>query len=622
MSDGLSDDLTLGSEFPRATREQWLKLVDRVLKGEPFDRKLVAKTYDGHTIDPLSPGREKASPIAARPAGTAWAVMQRIDHRDPALANVQALHDLANGANGLSLEIAGAAAAYGYGLAASEEGIARALEGIDFGAGIALDLDLPAEGMQLVQKLATLLRRSGATTAAGKIALGIDPIGAAAAAGGCSRPWSSIASDFSGLLADLAAQGLRGPYASADARIVHNAGGSEAQELAYALAVAVAYLRALEAGGVGLDAARGMIYFRFAADADQLLTIAKFRAARKLWARIEEACEFAPAPAFIAAETAWRMMTKRDPYANMLRATIAVVSAGISGANAVTVLPFTMPLGLPDAFARRIARNTQLVLLEESNLARVSDPAAGSGSLEALTDQLCRAAWAEFQRIEQAGGAWAALQEGMIQRKIAAVRAQRQAAVGRRKDALIGTSDFPDLAQAPVPVLNAPRAKPPAYTFSIHCEPLRSVRLSEPFETLRDASDAILARTGARPRIFLANLGSVSDFGARANFASNLFEAGGIEALTNAGFRDRGEMIAAFRACGAKLACLCSSDEIYAREGIAAAQELRAAGAALWMAGEPGEMEAALAQAGVQGFVFSRCDALDILQRVHSLLAH
>jgi methylmalonyl-CoA mutase len=622
MSDGLRDNFTLGSEFPRATREQWLNLVERVLQGESFESKLVAKTYDGLAIGPLSPRSDRASPIVARPAGTAWAVMQRVDHPDPVVANAQCLHDLANGANGLSLQLTGAIGAYGYGLAASEEMIARAVEGVDFRSGIALDLDLPAEPIVLVQKLAAPLKRNAATAVWGKVGFGIDPIGAAAAAGGGSRAWNSIASDFAGLLTDLAAQGLQGPFAPADARIVHNAGGSEAQELAYALAVAVEYLRALEAGGVGLDTARRMIYFRLAADADQLLTIAKFRAARKLWARIEEACGLAPASAFIAAETAWRMMTKRDPYANMLRATIAVVSAGIAGANAITVLPFTLAVGLPDPFARRIARNTQLVLLEESNLARVSDPAAGSGSLEMLTDQLCRAAWAEFQLIEKAGGAWTALQQGMIQRKIAAVCAQRQAAVARRKDPLIGTSDFPDLAQAPVAVLNMPRAQMPTYAISIPCEPLRPVRLAEPFEALRDASDAMLSRTGARPKVFLASLGMVSDFGPRANFASNLFEAGGIEALTNPGFSERGEMIAAFRGSPAKLACLCSSDEIYAREASAAAEELRTAGAAVWMAGQPGELEAALRQAGIQGFVFPGCDALGILQTIHSLVAH
>src|SRR5262249_47366036 len=214
---------------------------------------------------------------------------------------------------------------------------------------------------------------------------------------------------------DLAAHGFRGPFAPADGRVIHSAGGSEAQELAYALAVAVGYLRALEARGIAVDAARGMIYFRLAAAADQFLTIAKFRALRMLWARVEQACMLAPSPPFVAAETAWRMMTKRDPYVNMLRATIAVVAAALGGADAIAVLPFTMALGLPHLFARRIARNTQLVLLEESNLARVTDPAAGAGGVEDMTAQLCRAACARFQEIEQAGGASDALRTGMIQ---------------------------------------------------------------------------------------------------------------------------------------------------------------------------------------------------------------
>src|SRR5690606_2931148 len=172
--------------------------------------------------------------------------------------------------------------------------------------------------------------------------------------------------------------------------VIHNAGGSEAQELAYALSVAVAYWRALEAGGVALDNARRMIFFRLSADADQFMIMAKFRSLRKLWARVEEASGLTPQPIFIAAETAWRMMTQRDPYVNMLRVTIAAFAAGLGGANAVTVLPFTAALGLPDEFARRVARNTQLILIEEANLAKVADPAAGSGGIEALTDDLCR----------------------------------------------------------------------------------------------------------------------------------------------------------------------------------------------------------------------------------------
>jgi methylmalonyl-CoA mutase len=199
------------------------------------------------------------------------------------------------------------------------------------------------------------------------------------------------------MVRELADRGFRGPFAVADGRIIHNAGGSEAQELAFAVASGVAYLRALEARGVALDAARRMIYFRLSADADQFLTIAKFRALRRLWARVEQACGLPPEPAEVAAETAWRMMTRRDPYVNMLRITIAVAAAGLGGADSITVLPHTAPLGLPDAFARRIARNTQLILLEESNLAKVADPVAGSGALEDITGKLTGAAWSLFQ---------------------------------------------------------------------------------------------------------------------------------------------------------------------------------------------------------------------------------
>ena len=209
--------------------------------------------------------------------------------------------------------------------------------------------------------------------------------------------------------------------------------------------------------------ARRMIFFRLAADADQFLTIAKFRALRKLFARVEQACGLQPEPIFISAETAWRMMTQRDPWVNVLRTTMAAFAAGLGGADSVTVLPFTAALGLPDAFARRLARNTQLILLEEANLAKVADPAAGSGGLEALTQQLCAAAWSLFQEIEAAGGAYAALESGLIQRKVAATRAERESAVARGRDPLTGTSEFPDIHELPVTVLEpAPTARPAA----------------------------------------------------------------------------------------------------------------------------------------------------------------
>jgi methylmalonyl-CoA mutase len=614
-----SDDLPLAAEFPPATAEQWRKLVEGVLKGAPFDKKLVTKSYDGLAIEPLYGRKAESEPIASRAPARAWTVMQRVDHPDPVAANAEALNDLENGATGLSLVFAGSVGAYGYGLDASEATIARALDGLHL--GIALDLDLSPQTKDAGQLLAALVQRRGMAPAATDIRFGFDPIGAAAVAGGSPLPWGELAPIFNAVISDLAGRGFRGPFAPADGRVIHNAGGSEAQELAYVLAVAVQYLRALEAGGIALDAARGMLYFRLAADADQFLTIAKFRALRKLWARVEEACALAPKPALVAAETAWRMMTQRDPYVNLLRATIAVFSAGLGGADAVVVLPFTMARGLPDRFARRIARNTQLVLLDESSLAKVTDPAAGSGGLEDLTEKLCGAAWTLFQDIERAGGAWAALEAGLIQKRVAAVRAAREQAIAQRKNVLTGTSDFPDLAEAPVAVLDVPRVAPSPYPNVLKFDSLPPMRLAEPFERLRDTSDRVLAQSGARPKIFLANLGKPADFTARATFAKNFFEAGGLAAVSNDGFASRDDMLVAWRASGAKLACLCSSDEVYAREAADAAAALAGAGVPVYLAGRPGEREQALRAAGITDFIFAGCDALAALRTAHGLIA-
>jgi methylmalonyl-CoA mutase len=434
-------------------------------------------------------------------------------------------------------------------------------------------------------------------------------------------PWKELSVYLAKSIRALADDGFCGPLTVADGRIIHNAGGSEAQELAFALAAAIDVLRALKKASLALDAARKLIYFRLAADADEFLTIAKFRAIRKLWARVEAACDLTPEPVIIHAEIAWRMMTKRDPYVNMLRATIAVTAAGVGGADAISVLPHTAALGLPDAFARRIARNIQLVLLEESNLDKTADPAAGSGAIEHLTDEMCAAAWSKFQVIDAAGGAWTALEKGLIQNEVGKVRAAREAAVAKRKDAITGTSDYPDLheqhssvlATAPAPNKNA--GSPPAV------EPLPSIRLAEPFEALRDRSDAALAKGGARPKVFLATLGKTPDFTARATFAKNFYEAGGIEAISSEGYASADDMVAAFRASGAKLACLCSTDKVYETQAAGAAKALKSAGAVVHLAGRPGDHESAWRQAGVETFVYVGCDALATLRAAHDILA-
>jgi methylmalonyl-CoA mutase len=298
----------------------------------------------------------------------------------------------------------------------------------------------------------------------------------------------------------------------------------------------------------------------------------------------------------------------------------------------------------------------------------VSDPGAGSGGIEDLTAQLCAAAWAQFQAIEKAGGVVSALQRGLIQNTVAATRAEREKNIARRKDALTGTSEFPNIHESAVHVMDvAVRAtgakEPPAFAA------LPRIRLAEPFEQLRDASDRALAAKGARPKVFLANLGKLADFTARTLFTKNIFEAGGIEAVANDGFlssplagaerstpkasgegispstkdpnpspgpspsaqdrplpmgevkTDLAALVAAFETSGTKLACLCSSDKVYAAEAVDAANALRSAGAAhIYLAGRPGELEAALKSAGVQDFVYAGCDVVATLRKAQRQL--
>jgi len=609
----MSDDLTFAAEFPAATREQWVALAARVLKGRPFET-LTARTADGIAIAPLYARARAGARVAARQGP--WQVMARVDHPDPAAANAQALEDLEGGAGGLVLVGADAMGAHGYGTAPGLDTIEPMLAGVQLDAGIAIEFELGPQSNMLPLAFAMLVAQRGVAPEAVDVRVGFDPLGDLIA--GAPLTGGAFGASTCRLAEELAALGFRRSLIVADGRIVHGAGGTEAQELAYAIASAVATLRALEAGGIALDDARRMIFFRLAADADQFLTIAKLRALRALWARVEESCGLTPEPAFIAAETAWRMMTRNDPQVNILRATIATFAAAIGGADAITVLPFTAACGLPDAFARRLARNTQLVLIEEANVARVADPTAGTGWSEALTDELCHAAWALFQEIDAIGGAPAALEHGHIQGKVATARAERERAVATGKDALVGANAFPDLGDAPVAVLDVARVSAPAMTVAVEIEPLPQVRLAEPYEALRDASDRALAATGARPTIFLANLGATADFTERATFAANFFAAGGIEAIGNDGFASQDALVEAFRASGARIACLCAADADYARSAAGTARALKAAGArAIHLAGRPGEREAEWRAAGIDTFIHTGCDALAILQAAH-----
>jgi methylmalonyl-CoA mutase len=611
------EDTPLADLFEPAGRARWLGLVEGVLKGADFEKRLVSRTADDLRIEPLYGPAEPVDQPVREPGP--WRIAQRVDHPDRAAANAQALTDLEGGADALVLAFAGAPGARGYGLTAtSADDLDAVLAGVMLPL-IALRIDSGGRGLETARLIKALAERRGEDLATYDLDLGLDPVGVLAASGSLGAVWSEIAPRLAGTVAELEAAGFRGRAFLADGRPYHEAGAGEAAELGAVLATAVAYLRALEAAGHDLSAARDRVAVLLAADADEFVTVAKFRAMRRLWARVEQACGLEPKPLRLHAETAWRMMTKCDPFVNILRTGMAAASAGMGGADSVAVLPYTQALGLPDAFARRVARNSQIVLIEESQLARVSDPAAGAGGFEALTAELAEAAWRAFQAIEAEGGIVASLSVGKLQRRIEVVREARAKAVATRREPLTGASEFPNLAEKPVTVLDVPPvAAPGGSNFgagsAVACDALPSQRLAEPYEALRDASDACLAKTGRRPAVFLANLGAVAAFNARATFAANAFAAGGLEALSNDGFADAEAAAAAFRESGAALACICSTDAIYAEQAVATADALARAGAGtIYLAGRPADLIEPLTQAGVTAFLHAGCDLLALL---------
>ncbi len=599
--------------FEAFSEADWRKAAEASLKGGPFDR-LVSRTSDAIALQPLYPRRE--GPRAPRGEGGAWRALARLDHPDAAAANEQALDDLANGADGLQVVFAGAAGAYGFGLAKFDSAtLHRAFEGVQFDGPLRFELDLGAQAESQATGFASLVERSGANPQTLDLNFGLDPIGALARSGRAAGAWEDEARSLAKIVAFLKAKGFAGPFVVADGRAVHAAGGTPAQEVAFALAAAVAYLRALGENGLALEDAQAAIAFRLTADADQFVTLAKFRALRLAWARVAQASGLTPRPARIHAESAWRVLSARDPYVNVMRGATAAFSAGLGGADSVSVLPFTQAIGLPDSLARRLARNTQLILLQELHLGFVADPAAGAGVFEALTRELCEKAWMLFQGLEAEGGAPRALLSGDFQRAVAQAAATLARDAASLKAPITGVSAHPDLAEAKAEVLPAP-APAFAYPGEALAPPMARLRIAEPFERLRDASDAVLAREGVRPRVFLVAIGSAAAHGRRVNFARELFEAGGVEALADAGAADAQEAAARFAASGSAMACLCGSDEGYGEHAQGFALALKKAGArCLVLAGEAGEREAALRGAGVDEFIFSGCDAVAALER-------
>lgn len=584
MTLAYDEEFRLASGFPAVTREDWGELALAVLRRSGVDaaspeEALSFTTYDGVTLLPLydaSDAPDEATGVPGHPpyvrgsrATPGWEVRQRHTVASPEAVAA----DLAGGVTALWL-VAGEG-----GMPVAE--LPRVLAEVD-----PVRVPIALEAGAVTREAAEVLLAAGVANGT----LGADPLGWAARTG--AEPDLAVVTDMVRRVADR--PGVRAVVV--DATPYHEAGGSDAEELGCSIATGVAYLRLLTEAGLTVEQALGQIEFRYAATADQFLTIAKLRAARRLWARVADACGALHSGAQRQhAVTSAAMMTVRDPWVNMLRTTVACFAAGVGGADAITVLPFDTCLGLPDDFARRIARNTHALLVEEAHVARVADPAGGSWYVERLTDDLARAAWAWLQEIERAGGMAAALASGLVADRIAATWAKRSENIAHRRDPITGVSEFPNLEE------KLPQ-RPPAPARPGGGLPV--VRYAQDFEALRELADA----QRHRPVVFLATIGPIAAHTARASFAANLFHAGGIATVTSGPATDPGEIAEAFRRSGARVACLCSSDRLYGEHAAAVAAALREAGAVrIWLAGR-GPYD------GVDGYVHTGCDALAVLR--------
>lgn len=580
----------------------WTALVEKTLKGASAE-KLTSKTRDGLAIAPLY--REATpAPVRSGPRDPArpWDLRVTVAHPDPGRANRDLLTDLENGAASALIRI-DPTGARGVALA-SQDDLGRLLDGVLLElAPIALDAGYL--GPEAADWLGALAKNAPAAP----LALHMDPLSAFAETGSSPGPIESHIISAATVGVRLARAYPKASLFLASGQVVHEAGGAEAGELAFAAAAALTYAKALVRQGLSMEEVFGRIAFGLTADADYFLTIAKLRAARVIWAKLCGACGV-EAPFRLEVRSSRRMLAKLDAWTNLLRLTSAGFGAAVGGADAVVLGAYTDAIGLPTAFSRRQARNTQLVLMEESHLGRVADPAGGAWYLESVTEALARAAWEKLQTMEAAGGLVAALASGAVAKALAENAAVQTTAVAKRRQGLVGVSEFPDLAERPVEVetvdpaafaRQGPRVDKPGPDSA--CPPLTPHRLSEPFEALREAA----AAKAQKPKVYLATLGTPSDYSARVSFAQNLFAAGGIEPHIGSADTYRGTK---------RLVVLCSSDAKYAEEAVAAAQALKAGGAhRLYLAGRPGDLEGALRDAGVDEFISVGVDVIDVLTR-------
>jgi methylmalonyl-CoA mutase len=697
----------LKTDFPNISRDDWRKIVEAELKGAPFDERMLTRTAEGIPLRALYTHEDAVPAEHLPPPGFApyvrgtrttgfrcvpWEISQEIAASSAGDFNAAARSGLSRGLmalnivldratrNGADPDWAEPAEVGAGGLSlASLADLERALEGIDLGA-VPLFIRSGASGMPVAALLTALARKNDMDLGRLRGCIEVDPLGVLSHEGRLPQSLECAFREMAALTRWAKVHAPSIQTICVHSRAWHEAGGHAVQELAFALATALEYLRALDKRGLSVDDVAPRIRFAYTVGSRFFMEIAKLRAARVLWSRLVEALGGSPAAqcASIHVRTSLFNKTLFDPHVNILRTSVEAFAGVLAGCDSMQVGPFDELFREPAEFSQRVARNQQLVLRDECHLTQVADPAGGSWFIEELTQELARRAWALFQEIERHGGMIQSMRAGWPQSEVARVAEERLRNIARRRESIIGTNVYPNPNEAPpepeaantaafhrrrvqqvrdmrtsaedaqhkvvlerlAQVVNLPDGELFAAAVEsiaagatlgeltrairIHDEPdppivpVCATRAAAGFERLRRAVARHGTTKGRSLTVFLANVGPPRQHKARADFARGFFEVGGFTVINRVGFKTAAEAASMGVESGADAICLCSTDETYVELVPALIQALRErdSGALVILAGYPRDQVEAHKAAGVDEFIHIRADALEVLSRI------
>lgn len=605
----------LFDQFPGVSYEEWRAKVEADLKGADFNKKLVWRTNEGFNVEPIYRAEDIAGLkttdslpgeypyVRGTRSNNDWLTRQEIIAETPAEANKTALDVLTKGVNSLGFKVA----------EPTVETLETLLDGIDL-AKVEVNFDCcPCKALDLANALVAYLQKHNATKTF-KGSIDFNPLRKALRHGAQIKA-EAVENAKKLIEAVKEVPGVK--VIAVDSVLFCNGGAFIFQELGYALAWGAQWLTALTDAGLGIDEVASRIKFNMGVSSNYFMELAKFRAARMLWAQIVE--QYKPASAdsakmHVHAATSQFNQTIYDAHVNLLRSQTEAMSAALAGVDSITVIPFDTPYKTPDTFSERIARNQQFLLKEESHLDKVVDPAGGSYYVETLTVSIANEAWKLFLEVEEKGGFFAEVDNGDVQKAVNASCEKRHTDVARRKEILLGTNQYPNINEMATDKIENKECKCACGNEEKGENALLMKRAATDFEALRLATEA----ASNRPKVFMLTIGNLAMRLARAQFSTNFFGCAGYEIIDNLGFDTVEAGVDAALEKGADVIVLCSSDDEYATLAPEAFKYLDGR-AEFVVAGAPACMDD-LKAAGINEFIHVRCNVLETLQNFNAKL--